>query len=180
MTIKLIVSRFFWVIFLAGCTEQIPPAPISPLNQHFQNEYFSIDVPDDWKAYKSSSPKGNRYFDFLDPHYPKYRIRVAVGQDELSLKEDDSQTSAWARAELLFSQLFSKDYDIKSRASQHVTINGKPAIINSVETDEFVGSEVILTGANGSYLVCFWLWKDFSPETQERIRQIVFSLNVGA
>lgn len=147
----------------SGCAKDLPPPPpeISSLNQHFENEYFSIDVPWGWKVYTSTSRSGNLHFDFLDPHYPKFRIRISIAQDAASLSDDSSEVSVWGRICLLFSDLFTKDFDIKSRSNVITQINGKSATIYEVNTDEFAGYVATISGNVDTYDIYYWLWKIF-------------------
>ena len=163
----------------SGCAADLPPPPeISSLNQHFENEYFSIDVPWGWKVYASTSRSGNRYFDFLDPQYSKFRIRIAIAQDMASLSDDSSEVSFWGRICLLFADWFSKDFAVRSRSDMKTQINGKLATIHVVNTDEFSGYVVTIPGKWDFYNIYYWLWKDFPQETKARIEQIVYSMKV--
>jgi hypothetical protein len=162
----------------SGCAKDLPRPDISPLNHHFENEYFSIDFPWGWKAYTSTSRSGNLHFDFSDPQYPKYRIRISFAKDAASLSDDSSEVSLWGRICLLFSNLFSKDFAVRSRSNIETQINGKSAAIYVINTDEFDGYIATISGKLGTYNIYYWLWKDFPQETKDRFGQIVYSIRV--
>jgi hypothetical protein len=162
----------------SGCAPDIPPPEVSLAKQHFENEYFSIDVPWGWKLYTSTSKSGNLHFDFLDPHYSKFRIRISIAQDPASLSDDSSEVSIWGKICLLFSDLFTKDYTVKSRSDEVTQINGKSVTIHVLNTDEFAGYVATTSGEWGTYNIYYWLWEDFPQETKDRIGQIVYSIRV--
>ena len=171
------VFTFLLIVLLSGCSSRVYRQEISVLNNHIENEYFTVDIPYGWEVYHSESHIGNKYFDFLDPHYPKFRIRIAIGLDTYSLDNDD-QLSPWARLSLLFTQLVTKKYDIKSRSERHININGKPATDDAYSTDDFTGHLVSLLGKNYTYYIYYWSWNDFSQDTKDRIEQVVYSVSV--
>lgn len=180
MDFKTIISTLGVLCLFAfsGCSSDFLPPQIDSSNQHFENKYFSIDVPGNWKAYVSASRNGNRRFDFLDPNYAKIRIRVTVSQDPASLSDDSNDLNVWERLCLMFEDLFSKDFAIRSRANIKTQINGKPANINVINTDEFDGYVGSILGKSYSYKFYYWQWKDFSQETKDRIEQVIYSIKV--
>jgi hypothetical protein len=162
----------------SGCAKDLAPPEISSLNQHFENEYFSIDIPWGWKVYESTSRSGNLHFDLLDPHYPKFRIRISIAKDAASLSDDSSEVSVWGRICLFFSDLFSKNFAVKARSTVITQINGKRADIYVVNTDEFAGYVATISGELGTYDIYYWLWEEFPQETKDRIGQIIYSIRV--
>lgn len=173
------IPGLFCLFAFSGCTQpNLPPPEITWLNQHIKNEYFSIDVPWGWRTYVSRSRNGNLHYDFLDPHYAKFRVRITITKDVASLSGESDDVSIWGRICLLFSDLFTPNYAVRSRDNLRTKINGKVTTIEAVNTDEFSGYIANISGEEASYIVYYWLWKDFPQETKDRIRQIVYSMNV--
>ncbi|MBM3248532.1 MAG: hypothetical protein FJZ10_03830 [Candidatus Omnitrophica bacterium] len=189
---KLILLLLF-VTFISGCG----PPRIPQQNNHFENEYFTLDYPATW-IFRPEKQKidytlnfyGVKSFSFelKDENYPRYMIKINVLEKQKDMFQDFVASTPLDEGAMKFisamQELYSKDGFVVSQNPANMSdikFNGISAKFISLllkkEAKKIAldSNSIFFIYSGRQYQISYAIYPNFKNITRARIESIVYS-----